>query len=474
MIDRFRTARRALLLAALALTVPASAALAAPVSVNLRVEGATQTIFEGPVTTDGHAVTTATGGTHPCDGTNGGVNPSAGPTATAALDDAATLGGFTWDGSWFDSFSDFSVDRVAGDAVTSSQFWGFFVDGVPPSVGGCQLRVTGGQEVLWAFDAFSKLHTLHLAGPGAVTVGQPVAVKVTDAGDGSPLAGADVRGATTGADGVASLSFDQPGVYRLKAERSDSVRSNALVLCVDPVGAEQCTGADHTAPAVSVKLPGEAGSAAGLASAGSRSRTLTISWQGQDPAADGSGVSTYTAEVRELAQGAKASQAATWRTLLYRSTATSVVFRGRAGRAYEFKVTAYDRAANASTPASGTLVFPVDDHNRRIWRLSRGDWRGVKQADAFGGRVLHPQRAGASARLAFNGTRVALIGRKLPRGGRLRVTIDGKATTLKLAGNSPPRATLYTSPVLKAGNHVLRLKWLGGGPLELDALAPIP
>ncbi len=153
---------------------------------------------------------------------------------------------------------------------------------------------------------------------------------------------------------------------------------------------------------MSVKLPGattDGGSGARVRR--SRSRTLTIAWQGQDPAADGSGVATYTAEVRELAQGARASQAATWRTLLYRSTATSVVFRGRAGRAYEFKVTAYDRAANASAPATGTLVFPVDDHNRRILRLSLGDWRGVERADAFGGRVLRPKRAGASARMAL-------------------------------------------------------------------------
>src|SRR3954466_9705075 len=41
-----------LALAILALLVPASVAAAAPVTVNLRIEGATQTLFEGPVTTD--------------------------------------------------------------------------------------------------------------------------------------------------------------------------------------------------------------------------------------------------------------------------------------------------------------------------------------------------------------------------------------------------------------------------------------
>ncbi|MGW0830352.1 hypothetical protein [Streptomyces prunicolor] len=42
---------------------------------------------------------TATGGTHTCDGTNGGANPSAVPTPTAALDDAARRHHFTWDGT---------------------------------------------------------------------------------------------------------------------------------------------------------------------------------------------------------------------------------------------------------------------------------------------------------------------------------------------------------------------------------------
>jgi hypothetical protein len=470
MTNRSRSARRVLVLAALALCVPAPAALAAPISVNLRVEGATQTIFDAPVTTDGREVTTATGGTHVCDGTNGGANPTPGPTATAALDDAARLGGFTWDATWFDSFSDFSIDRVAGDAVTSTQFWGFFLDGVPPIVGGCQQRIAAGQDVLWSFDAFSKLHTLRLAGPSAALVGQAVAVKTTDAATGEPLADVDVRGSKTGGDGMTHLTFDQVGIYRLKAERADSVRSNALVVCIDVPGAEPCTGGDKTAPAVSVKLPD-----GGLASGGFTGRTVTLSWQGVDPQADGSGVATYTAEAREISNGAVASQAAPeWRTLLWRSKDTSVRFRGRVGRTYEFRVTAYDRALNASAPASGTLAFPVDDHNRRILRLSRGDWRGVKRADAFGGRVLRPRRAGATASMRFRGGGVALIGRKLPKGGRLRVTIDGKSTVVKTAGRSEPRAVLYTSGKLAVRSHTLRLRALGGGPVELDAVAPSP
>ena len=86
-------------LAIAAVAAPTAAPL--PVSVNLRVEGASSTIFDGPVTTDGHTISTGiAGGPQPCDGTNAGAFPSAVPTATAALDDGARLNGFTWDADW--------------------------------------------------------------------------------------------------------------------------------------------------------------------------------------------------------------------------------------------------------------------------------------------------------------------------------------------------------------------------------------
>ena len=89
-------------------------ATAAPVGVTLRVEGRTQTIFDGPVTTDGHDVTTPSGGTHRCDGTNGSAEPSPGPTATAALDDAARLAGFSFDGNYGNfGIDDYFLTRIA-------------------------------------------------------------------------------------------------------------------------------------------------------------------------------------------------------------------------------------------------------------------------------------------------------------------------------------------------------------------------
>lgn len=66
--------------------------------VSLRIEGADKTVFEGLVLTKGHDITTSLVGTHHCDGTNNGANPNPGPTPNAALDDAAKLRNFNFDG----------------------------------------------------------------------------------------------------------------------------------------------------------------------------------------------------------------------------------------------------------------------------------------------------------------------------------------------------------------------------------------
>ena len=442
----------------------AGPAAAAPVAIDLRVEGARGTIFEKRVTTDGHVVRTASGGAHRCDGTNGGVNPTPGPTGTAALDDGARLGGFSWDGTWSDSFDDYLISRVGPDRANDSQFWALLVNSQFSQVGGCQQRVAQGDEVLWAFDGFSKQHVLRLSGPGAANTGRPVTVRVTDGQNGAPIGGARVGGAISRPDGRAVVGYNRPGLYRLKAERSDSIRSNTLVLCVDPVGAPACSSGDKVAPGLTLSLPGA------LASDRGRSRTILVSWQGDD--GSGSGVTSYDAEVQEVAAGAR-NRARPWRTLVRRTDVPRRHFRGRSGRTYRFRITAVDRAGNRRTVVSDRVVLPVDDRDRRTLRFSRG-WRRLKRSGAWGRTVVRSRRRGASARMRFRGRRLVLIGRKLPKGGRLRVTIDGRSRVVRLRGKARHRRLLYRSRRLSGRRHTLRLRALGGGPVEVDAVAPIP
>jgi hypothetical protein len=119
------------------------------------------------------------------------------------------------------------------------------------------------------------------------------------------------------------------------------------------------------------------------------------------------------------------------------------------------------------------MLIPVDDRDRVLLRLSRG-WERVRTERAWGRTVVRTARTGAGGRVRFRGTQVALIGRKLPNGGRLRVTLDGRAKVLRLRGRSSHRSVLWVSPRTRAGAHVLRFRSLGGGPVELDAVAPSP
>jgi hypothetical protein len=229
----------ALATAAFALLVPGSAS-AAPTTVQLRVEGSTTTLFEGPVTTDGKTITKGTD-TVVCDGTINPANATPGPTATSALDDGALKSGVTWDATYYPP--DFFLTRF-GDQTSSA--WGLAVNFVSPPVGGCQYQVHAGDEVLWAADFFGappdypQKKLLRLQGPGRAVAGAPTSLRVTDGSTGAPIAGATVGGALTGSDGTAAVTLGSPGIARLKAEAPDSIRSNALTVCVSQSGTEDC------------------------------------------------------------------------------------------------------------------------------------------------------------------------------------------------------------------------------------------
>jgi len=449
--------------------VSAPSAAAAPVTVHVRIEGVTSTIFDGPVTTDEHQTTTPADGNTPrvCNGTSVG-NP-AGPTATTALDDAAKLGGFTWDGPWDDvTFHDYyPYSRIGPDTVDpNTHYWSLWRNWHFADFGGCGQRVSQGDDIVWAYEDFNTSPLLLLTGPTAAREGESLTVKVIDGQTGIVQAGATVGGATTGADGQATLSFPNSGIYRLKAERADAIRSNALVVCVDPAGAEPCTSSDKAAPSVAPSLPGRR-----LASERGRSRTLLISWQASD--ADGAGVAYYSVDVRELADGVKTSAAGDWKPLEERTALTGVHFRGDAGSSYQFRITAVDRAANSASVVTDPLVLPVDDRDRSLWRFASG-WKQSRSGSAWGGTVVRAEDAGATATLRFTGRSVSLIGRKLRHGGRLRVTLAGKTRTLSVRGHSRARSVLWNSARLRSGSHVLRVRSLGNGPVELDAVAPRP
>jgi hypothetical protein len=131
----------------------------------LRIEGndSEGTIFEGCIVSGPRDITTPSGGTHLCDGTNGGTNASPGTTPTTELDAAAVLTGFTYDGTYSTQFQDYFITKIGQSDQTSTQFWGLLRNEQFTPVGGCQQEVVQTDRTLWAFDAFNKNYFLKVS-----------------------------------------------------------------------------------------------------------------------------------------------------------------------------------------------------------------------------------------------------------------------------------------------------------------------
>jgi hypothetical protein len=258
--------------ALLVLAANGASALAAPVTVNLRVEGSSKTLFEGPIATEAPAApgitTESSEGPHLCDFSHNGTHEgfaAVGPTPTSALHDAATASGLAFNAKWSKSLNDFFITRVAADiegGAPEFPSWGYAVNYTTAEVGGCQFLLASGSEVLWAYNFFNLPHLLKLIGPASASVGAPFTVHVADGQTGAPISGAaigeTVSGVTsplsssssTDTSGNATVTLSHAGTLLLKASATKSVRSNGLSVCVHN-GNDGTCGTTAATPTVS-------------------------------------------------------------------------------------------------------------------------------------------------------------------------------------------------------------------------------
>lgn len=229
------------MLVALALA-GATASAAAAVEVNVRVEGATSTLLEANVEATVHPVDGGDGtGPHACRGPIGEIP---GPTVTGALDDALLTEGSSWRGEWSSNAGDFLVTSIAGEVQTSTGPWTILLNGSPTPVGGCSIRVSKGDRVLFARDVVFATMTLGLSGPVEVMPGEEFGLFVGDDRNGGiPVAGAQVRSGErtneTDGLGVARFRIEEVGRYTFKATHPDGIRSNAFAVCVGTTGCDE-------------------------------------------------------------------------------------------------------------------------------------------------------------------------------------------------------------------------------------------
>jgi hypothetical protein len=297
---RIRNLFATLCVAISALLTLTSTAGAAPTTVNVRIEGSTETLFEGPVSVTAHGVKATTDTVErPCNGINSldPWNTSPEPTPTSSSVDAMSLIGETFDGQWYPGFNDYFIKRFGPDAEKGGKSWGIVVNNVFTNVGGCQYQLDAGDEVLWAFNAFNFRPFLVLfptaanyaSGPrpltATATLGQPFEVEVASYDDdtedvppahperagSSVFGGADVSPVTTNpidgfekvdvedpatvktdSHGKASITFTTPGWHRIKATvpatgpgatEEEAIRSNRLDVCVEGSGGQPLEGA---------------------------------------------------------------------------------------------------------------------------------------------------------------------------------------------------------------------------------------
>jgi hypothetical protein len=287
---RIRNLFATLCVAISALLALTSVAVAAPVTVNVRIEGSTETLFEGPVSVTPHGVKASSDSVERrCDGINplDPWNTTPEPTPTSSSVDAMSLIGETFDGQWYPGYDDYFIKRFGPDAEHGGKSWGIIVNNTFTDVGGCQYQLDAGDEVLMAFNAFEFRPFLALFPAGytggsrpltaTATLGQPFEVEVDsyedDAEDTPPdhperagssgFGGADVSPVTTNAKGfekvvvedaatvvtnsagMASITFNTPGWHRIKATvpgatEEGAIRSNRLDVCVPASGEADC------------------------------------------------------------------------------------------------------------------------------------------------------------------------------------------------------------------------------------------
>ncbi len=129
------------------------------------------------------------------------------------------------------------VCGIGGFQAQGSSSWYLKQDHVGAQVGGDQLPVKKGDEILWYLaPSFPYPDELVLETPAVVEPREPFEVRVlayADDGTATPAAGANVGGSFTDAEGRATLELRS--AERLQAHRGTDIPSNEAIVCAEPV-----------------------------------------------------------------------------------------------------------------------------------------------------------------------------------------------------------------------------------------------
>ena len=194
------------------------------------------------------------------------------------------------------------------------------------------------------------------------------------------------------------------------------------------------------APSVRVKAPAIASNAA-------TKPRIRVSWRSVGGAA-----ATYTVQVQR--------GAATWRTLASATRRRSLVFAGRAGHTYRFRVSGSSASGLTGPFATAATVVPTGVHPKGSHYSGR--WHTSKRKGAWQGHTISSSKAGSKLTLKYVGGALEIIGERGPKGGRARVVFDGQGKTIRLhSAKARTRQVVYRHAA-KAGRHRLTVRVLSG------------
>ncbi len=221
---------RALALA-VALTLATAASAAAATTINVRVEGAANTLFDGAVETTHGSLTSTVGsgiGTHSCN-SSGKSTPIATPTRALFLASQSAAGRSLSPLSlqWYESFTDFLVISIGGQRPSGKKYWELSVNWKVAESGGCGISLKPNDEVLWAISD-GATPPLRLTAARSARKGQALRVRVTNGASGAAVAGATVAGVSSNSAGYATVVMSTGDQQILRATKKAATRSNTV------------------------------------------------------------------------------------------------------------------------------------------------------------------------------------------------------------------------------------------------------
>lgn len=131
---------------------------------------------------------------------------------------------------------DFFIQRIGEETAARGEFWQLSLNFRRANLGGGQMRITTGDNVLWALIPVGSrgLAPLRLKGPRSVKAYTAFKVTVIDGETRGAVEGTTVGGRTTDRNGQVEVTSGQSGqVLRLQANYQNRyVRSNILMVTV--------------------------------------------------------------------------------------------------------------------------------------------------------------------------------------------------------------------------------------------------